>query len=172
MKIHEIIGDNRIKFASKLNEMSDDLNMLVKEVDKNRKGVSRASIPAVCGLQLRIVRKTKDLSTRYERALQESEQALEKAKNRHDVTADELQRFLLFKEGESSKDAGMPTSSNTRTNKRVIGKAMTKGGMLLKGKNPANVGRPSRLRFCLANLPYTIAATAGGGCPRKDVVCC
>ena len=44
MKIHEIIGDNRIKFASKLNEMSDDLNMLVKEVDKNRKGVSQQTI--------------------------------------------------------------------------------------------------------------------------------
>ena len=44
MKIHEIIGDNRIKFAAKLNEMSDDLNMLVKEVEKNRKGVSGNSI--------------------------------------------------------------------------------------------------------------------------------
>ena len=81
------------------------------------------------------------MASRYERALQESEQALEKTKNRHDATADELQRFLITKEGESAKDAGMPTSTNTRANKRVIGKAMTKGGMLLKGKNPANVSR-------------------------------
>lgn len=40
MKIHEIIGDNRVKFAARLNEMSEELAMLIKEVDKNRKGVS------------------------------------------------------------------------------------------------------------------------------------
>lgn len=78
------------------------------------------------------------MATRYERTLQESEQALEKIKTRHDGTAEELQRFLLSKEGESSKEAGMPSIAS-KGNKRVIGKAMTKGGMLLKGKNPANV---------------------------------
>lgn len=44
MKIHEIIGDNRVKFATRLNEMSEELSMLIKEVDKNRKGVSTASV--------------------------------------------------------------------------------------------------------------------------------
>lgn len=44
MKIHEIIADNRIKFASRLNEMSEELNMLIKEVDKNRKGVRGISV--------------------------------------------------------------------------------------------------------------------------------
>ncbi|KAF8318676.1 RhoGAP-domain-containing protein [Clavulina sp. PMI_390] len=122
MKLHEVIADNRIKFAARLSEMSDELNMLIKEVEKNRKG-------------------TKDLATRYEKTLQESEQALEKIKSRHDATADELQRFLLSKEGESSREAGMPSSTNSKANKRVIGKAMTRGGMLLKGKNPANVQR-------------------------------
>lgn len=81
---------------------------------------------------------TKDLATRYERTLQESEAALEKIKTRHDSTADELQRFLLSKEGESSA-AGMATGSAGKGNKRLIGKTVAKGGMLLKGKNPANV---------------------------------
>lgn len=112
-----------------------------------------------------MVPKTKDLASRYERGLQDSEQALEKAKHRHDATADELQRFLLSKEGESSKDAGMPTSSNARANKRVIGKAMTKGGMLLKGKNPANVSYVAHIRPCPANLPDTSATTARGRYP-------
>jgi len=39
MKIHEIMGDNRIRFAARLNEMSDELASLAKEVDKNRKQV-------------------------------------------------------------------------------------------------------------------------------------
>jgi len=39
MKIHETLADSRIRFAQRLVEMSNELNMLSKEVDKNRKGV-------------------------------------------------------------------------------------------------------------------------------------
>ena len=39
MKIHEIIGENRVKFAARLLEMSEELTLLTKEVEKNRKGV-------------------------------------------------------------------------------------------------------------------------------------
>jgi hypothetical protein len=39
MKIHEIIAENRLRFASRLNEMSEELANLAKEVDKNRKAV-------------------------------------------------------------------------------------------------------------------------------------
>jgi hypothetical protein len=39
MKIHDVMGENRIRFALKLNEMSDELSNLVKEVDKTRKQV-------------------------------------------------------------------------------------------------------------------------------------
>jgi hypothetical protein len=41
MKIHEIIAENRLRFASRLNEMSEELANLAKEVDKNRKAVCR-----------------------------------------------------------------------------------------------------------------------------------
>lgn len=40
MKIHEVMADNRMIFASTLNEMSEDLNNLAKEVDKTRKQAS------------------------------------------------------------------------------------------------------------------------------------
>ena len=40
MKTHEIMAQNRIRFAQRLNEMSDELASLSKEVDKNRKQVS------------------------------------------------------------------------------------------------------------------------------------
>ena len=39
MKLHEVMADNRIRFAQRLNEMSDELASLAKEVDKNRKQV-------------------------------------------------------------------------------------------------------------------------------------
>lgn len=39
MRIHEIMAENRIRFAQRLNEMSEELASLAKEVDKNRKQV-------------------------------------------------------------------------------------------------------------------------------------
>jgi hypothetical protein len=39
MKVHEIMAENRIRFSQRLNEMSDELGTLAKEVDKNRKQV-------------------------------------------------------------------------------------------------------------------------------------
>ena len=43
LKIHEIIAENRLRFASRLNEMSEELASLAKEVDKNRKAVCHRS---------------------------------------------------------------------------------------------------------------------------------
>lgn len=40
MRTHEQMADSRLKFALRLNEMSEELSNLVKEVDKNRKVVS------------------------------------------------------------------------------------------------------------------------------------
>ena len=39
MKIHDVMAENRIRFAQRLNEMSEELSTLAKEVDKNRKQV-------------------------------------------------------------------------------------------------------------------------------------
>lgn len=55
-----------------------------------------------------------------------------------DVTAEELERVLIQKEGESLRDTGVQGRS-PGGGKRVIGKAVAKGGLLLKGKNPGNV---------------------------------
>lgn len=124
MRVHEMMAENRLRFSQRLNEMSDELAVLAKEVDKNRK-------------------QTKELATRYERALQESEAATEKSKNRLDISSEELERLLLQKEGESLKDNAVqqrPTGAATG-GKRAIGKAVAKGGLLLKGKNPGNIQR-------------------------------
>ena len=40
MRIHETMAENKIRFAQRLNEMSEELANLAKEVDKNRKQVS------------------------------------------------------------------------------------------------------------------------------------
>lgn len=56
------------------------------------------------------------------------------------MTSEELERVLLQKEGESLKDNVVHQNrSGGAGSKRVIGKAVAKGGLLLKGKNPGNV---------------------------------
>jgi len=139
MRIHEMMADNRLRFSQRLNEMSEELNNLVKEVDKNRKQVGGVMVLRFLNF-VDSVHQTKDLAMRYERALQESEQTTEKSKHRLDFTTEELERVLLQKEGESTKDTGMQNRAGATGGKRVIGKAVAKGGMLLKGKNPGNVG--------------------------------
>lgn len=150
MKLHDVVAENRLKFAARLNEMSDELNNLAKEVEKNRKA-------------------TKDLSTRYERALQESETTLEKAKARFESTHEELERVLLAKEGESAKDAGGHARNGGPSGKRVIGKAVAKGGMLLKGKNPNSVRVRQKVSGTQDTETVTAACQTGGGYPAAYV---
>ena len=66
---------------------------------------------------------------------------VDKSKARFDLTAEELERVLVQKEGESMKDTAMQARSPGGVGgKRALGKAVAKGGMLLiKGKNPGNV---------------------------------
>jgi Rho GTPase-activating protein RGD1 len=139
MKIHDIIAENRLRFASRLNEMSEELATLAKEVDKNRKAVYRPIVYKVfVDLWPESTVQTKDLATRYERNLQDSEVTTEKGKARLDATMEELDRILLQKEGEPAKDSVIQTRTQAG-GKRAIGKAVAKGGLLLKGKNPGNV---------------------------------
>ncbi|KIY63658.1 Rho GTPase activation protein [Cylindrobasidium torrendii FP15055 ss-10] len=144
MRIHDQMAENRLRFAQRLHEMSDELNTLSKEVDKNRKS-------------------TKDLATRYERALLESESITEKCKTRLDLTSEELERLLLQKEGESFRDGGVQRGQGGGVHgKRVIGKAVAKGGLLLKGKNPGNIQRQEediRGRMSAASDAYRKAVT-------------
>jgi len=39
MRIHDQMAENRLQFAQRINEMGEDLAILAKEVDKNRKQV-------------------------------------------------------------------------------------------------------------------------------------
>jgi len=96
--------------------------------------------------------------------------ATEKAKARVDTSGEELQRLLVAKEGESMKEAGLQSNGKSSApgaaGKRAI-KSLAKGGMLLKGKNPASVVYSGSSAFIIPILfpdPKTRR-----GCPWKDV---
>ncbi|KAI0690321.1 Rho GTPase activation protein [Cytidiella melzeri] len=140
LKLHETVADARIAYAKNLNEMSNELLDIISKTEQTRKS-------------------TKDLAGRYERALQEAESATEKSKNRVEITGEELERVLLQKEGESTRDAAVQVRSpgGMGGGKRAIGKAVAKGGLLLKGKNPQNIQRQEddiRARMSAASDAY------------------
>ncbi|EKM50139.1 uncharacterized protein PHACADRAFT_32967 [Phanerochaete carnosa HHB-10118-sp] len=139
LQLHENVAASHIKMATMLKEQIDELNKVIDNSERERK-------------------QTKDLAGRYERALQDAESATEKSKSRVEATAEELERVLIQKEGESLRDTGVQGRSpggGHRT--RVIGKAVAKGGMLLKGKNPGNIQRQAddiRQRMSAASDQY------------------
>lgn len=59
LKVHENIGEQRIKFASDITEVADDLQLLVKDTEKARK-------------------QAKDIGLKQEKILTDAELALEK----------------------------------------------------------------------------------------------
>ncbi|PWN33120.1 RhoGAP-domain-containing protein [Meira miltonrushii] len=124
MRTHEVLGDSRIRFAQKLIEISDELANLSKEVDKNRKYA-------------------RDTGNRLERNLLDAESSVEKSRNRFDSAAEDLERLLLLKSGESAKGGELHgTSSSTGPpGKRTLGKAIGKSGLLFKNKNPQQILR-------------------------------
>jgi len=82
----------------------------------------------------------KDLGSRLEKTLTDSEAATDKCRSRFDMAVEELERVLLSKAGENAKDAAnLPheINMNNMSKSRTLGKAMSK----LKGgpKNPAQM---------------------------------
>jgi hypothetical protein len=123
MKTHEVLGDCRVRFASKLGEISEELSNLSKEVDKNRKYA-------------------RDTGGRLERNLLDAEMSVEKSRNRFDAAAEDLERVLLLKSGESTKGGELQgTTTSGPPGKRTLGKAIGKGGLLFKNKNPQQMLR-------------------------------
>ncbi|CEH11907.1 -domain-containing protein [Ceraceosorus bombacis] len=118
MRTHDQLGENRLRFAVKLGEMSEELATLSKEVDKNRK-------------------QARETGLRLERNLQDSEASVEKARTRFDATAEDLERLLLLKSGESTKSGEIQSSGPP--GKRTLGKAIGKSGLLFKNKNPQQI---------------------------------
>jgi hypothetical protein len=127
LRAHEVLADNRLRMGTQLHEASDALVELAREVERSRKTA-------------------KELGTRLERNLLDSENATDKSKMRFDGAVEELERVLLSKAGENARDiANSPheqssgAAGQSNTGKRTLGKAIGK----LKGgpKNAAQIQR-------------------------------
>ncbi|KAL1918738.1 uncharacterized protein VTP21DRAFT_2760 [Calcarisporiella thermophila] len=76
VKLHQKIAEQRIKFAQNILDVSEELNAILKETDRMRKQL-------------------KENGQRQERLMQESEQALEKARHKYETMSGDWERTIL-----------------------------------------------------------------------------
>ncbi|KAJ1665970.1 Rho GTPase-activating protein [Coemansia sp. RSA 1646] len=91
VEVHETLASNRMKFSITLHEMSEYLNNYVKSKENVR-------------------RKLKDTEQRYQKAIEETEALLEKARSKYEIQSGEWEK-LLVKSGNSKTESGAPISS-------------------------------------------------------------
>lgn len=155
LRTHELVGEHRLKFAAQLGEMSDELNALGKEVDKNRKAAKELASKLEKGLQeqealvdrVRCLNRpllaclVADLNHLSSRRF--SAHPRQQARVRFDSAAEDLERLLVLKQGEmvtpsSVPHAGSSHAAGASSKGRSFGKAMSK----LKGpKNAAQYAK-------------------------------
>jgi hypothetical protein len=112
LKLHESIGENRVKFAAAIQEISEDVSALYKETDKTRKNL-------------------KDSGHKHEKAIQDSETALEKAKGKYESHSEDWERTILQKNGD------IPPTSKPRTLTKVFSKQSKTPTQLVKMEEDA-----------------------------------
>ncbi|KAH8928949.1 GTPase activating protein [Atractiella rhizophila] len=156
LRLHEILGENRIKVSSQLNDMAEEILALSREVEKSRKS-------------------NKETGMRLEKNLIDCEAGVDKAKVRFDSASEDLERLLVMKAGESIKDPlNLPHSPQSQalsgsyfqtaaqggTQKRTLGKALGKiknSVSSTSGKSPSQIARleeEARNRTSLASDAY------------------
>ncbi|GES88458.1 RhoGAP-domain-containing protein [Rhizophagus clarus] len=129
LKLHESIGENRLKFAAAIQEISEDVSILYKETDKTRKNL-------------------KDSGHKHEKAIQDSETALEKARGKYESHSEDWERTILQKNGD------IPPTSKPRTLTKVFSKQSKSPTQLVKMEEDA------RNKAEAANTTYKLHLTA------------
>ncbi|KAI8646362.1 Rho GTPase activation protein [Parasitella parasitica] len=100
LKVHETIGDQRVKFSGDIAEIADDVQIMCKDTEKSRKQV-------------------KELGIRHERNRLDAESSLEKSKQKYDMLSEDWERAILARNNNDSdhlpKKGGIFKSNKTPT---------------------------------------------------------
>ncbi|CAM0137943.1 unnamed protein product [Umbelopsis sp. WA50703] len=95
LKVHETIGEQRVKFAGDISEVADDLQLLYKDTEKSRK-------------------QAKEQGLRYERQVTDADMALEKAKQKYELHSEQWEQSILLK---NNDPLHVPRKALFKTNK-------------------------------------------------------
>ncbi|KAI7862863.1 Rho GTPase activation protein [Spinellus fusiger] len=148
LRVHETMGDQRVKFASEITHVADDLSLLAKETEKTRKHA-------------------KDVGQKYEKMLTDADGSLEKSKQRYEMHCEEWERAILQKNGEpvNAPKKGLFKSNKTQAQlEKMEEETRTKATMAdqlyRQQLQSANVTRQD---YYQAHLPNTLTALKNVG---------
>ncbi|SAL95699.1 hypothetical protein [Absidia glauca] len=96
LKVHETIGDQRVKFAGNITEVADDLQLLYKDTERGRKQV-------------------KDTGGKHEKMLGDADASLEKIKQKYELQSEDWERAILQKNNDPLHVPKKGLFKNTKT---------------------------------------------------------
>ncbi|KAI8827278.1 Rho GTPase activation protein [Fimicolochytrium jonesii] len=151
-KVHEQVGDIRVKFAATITELAEELSTLHKNTERSRKQL-------------------KEAGHKHSKTVQEAEAALEKSKTRYEQTSEEWERSILQREQQAERDGfarygailgggsgsgmTMPKSMSSRSGLSTKGISGTMSRW--KGVTPAKLQKAeddARTKAAVANSTY------------------
>lgn len=100
LKVHETIGNQRIRFATSITESAEDLLSLSKHIEKDRK-------------------KIKDTGMHYEKQVQEADIQLEKSKQKFETTNEEWGKAVSQRNQEPTNPGKKNLFRSSRTAAQV-----------------------------------------------------
>ncbi|TPX67909.1 hypothetical protein SpCBS45565_g03438 [Spizellomyces sp. 'palustris'] len=144
-KVHEQVGEIRIKFAEVIMEVSEELAALHKNTERSRKQL-------------------KEAGHRHSKTVQEAEMALEKSKTRYEATSEDWERAILHREQQLERDGftryvGGAGSGlhKSMSNKSLSSKGLSNPMQRWKSQNPAKLQKnedDARVKAAIANEAY------------------
>ncbi|KAI9470624.1 MAG: Rho GTPase activation protein [Benjaminiella poitrasii] len=140
LKVHEKIGDQRLKFSNDILEVADDVQIMCKDTEKSRKQV-------------------KEVGIRHERIRSDAENSLEKSKQKYDAFSEEWERAILASSHQDSdhlpKKSSLFKSNRTPAQlKRQLDDASTKASQAQAiYKKQLNTTNATRQEYYQNQLP-------------------
>ncbi|CAO3610425.1 unnamed protein product [Cunninghamella echinulata] len=138
LKVHEKIGEQRIKFAGNVTEVADDLQLLYKDTEKGRKQI-------------------KETGGKYEKMLNDADATLEKCKQKYEQQSEDWERSILQKNNDPLHVPKKGLFKNTKTQaqlNRLEEEARYKATMADKQyRQQAQTTNASRQEYFQVHLP-------------------
>ncbi|OBZ83191.1 Beta-chimaerin [Choanephora cucurbitarum] len=144
LKVHETIGEQRVKFAGDISEVADDLQIVYKDTEKNRKA-------------------SKEQGNRHDKNRLDSEIALEKSKVKYESLSEEWEKAILTKNTNESeympKKSGLFKSNKTPAQlQKIVDDSCAKANQAQTVyKNQLNTTNITRQGYFQTQLPSDIA---------------
>lgn len=117
LKVHENIGNQRIKFAATISDSAEDLLSVGRSIEKERKKVLVLARPKRCDLL--IMEQIKDAGMHYEKLVTDADLQLEKSKQKFENTNEEWGRAVSQRNQEPTQTPKKNLFRSSRTPAQV-----------------------------------------------------